>query len=105
MRYYVFLGYWLIDLESKLIFLAQNPMVILAVLDVNVMQAAFILLIPGSALVVNPYVGCIVLFYVLLFVIFVIPKLTLKFELLAGKTTRRLRRGVRRKAHRPKKRC
>lgn len=43
------------------------------------------MLIPVSALVVNPYVGCIALFYVLLFVIFVIPKLALKFELLAGK--------------------
>ena len=85
MRYYVYLGYWLIDFESKLIFLAENPMVILARLDFHVMVAAVILLIPGSALVVNPYVGCIALLYVLLFLIFVIPKLAMKFELLAGK--------------------
>lgn len=83
-RFYVYLGYWLIDMESKLVFLAANPMVILAVLDMFVMNFAVVLLIPGSSLAVSPYVGCIAAFYVLLFFAYICPHLDGRFGKLAS---------------------
>ena len=83
-RFYVFLGYWLIDLESKLEWLSSNPMVILAVLDVSVMIGAAILLVPGSMLAVSPYVGVVATFYFLAFLFFLIPFVCDKFGNAAG---------------------
>ncbi len=69
MRVYVHLGYWLVDIESKLEYLSRNPMLALCILDQLVIYFAPVLLIPAISVASSPYIAIIAAAFTVIFII------------------------------------
>jgi hypothetical protein len=85
MRVYVHLGYWLVDIESKLEYLSRNPMLALCILDQLVIFFAPVLLIPAISVASSPYIAIIAAAFSVIFIILTYYIDSIKFGRVAEK--------------------